>query len=174
MSFRDATAEDADAIAHLHAESWRSAYRGTFSDDFLDHQVHQERAAAWNARFSGAESRGFFVLLAESAGQIEGFACVFPADHAIFGSYVDNLHVQPKLTGRGLGRRLLSEVARRLMAEGFPDGMYLWVVEQNQRALRFYERAGAKVVGSEIHTMPDGQNVRALRCHWPDIRLLLL
>jgi hypothetical protein len=35
MNYRDATARDIDAIAGLHAESWRRNYRGAFSDSHL-------------------------------------------------------------------------------------------------------------------------------------------
>jgi ribosomal protein S18 acetylase RimI-like enzyme len=174
MIFRDATADDAPAIAHLHAESWRSAYRGTFSDDFLENRVHEERRDAWQARFSGEDRQPFFVLMAENGGQLAGFACVFPERDPTFGSYLDNLHVAPGLTGQGIGRSLLSEVVRRLLMNGSQSGLYLWVVEQNYRARRFYEKAGATVVGSEVHTMPDRQQVLALRCHWPNLRKSLL
>ena len=190
MIFREATGDDAVAIACLHAESWRSAYRGTFSDDFLDNRVHEERKNSWQARFSGRESQPFFVLLAEDGGRLLGFACVFPDKDPLWGSYLDNLHVAPGRTGLGIGRGLLSEVVRRLETRGSRTGsaaasaaqrtgggacapLYLWVVEQNHRARRFYEKAGAKIVGSEVHTMPDGQSVVALRCHWPDSKKLL-
>jgi len=172
MIFREATAGDAVAIAHLHAESWRSAYRGIFSGDFLDHHVHEERRDSWQARFSPGESH-FFVLLAEDRGRLEGFACVFPEKDPIWGSYLDNLHVAPGLTGHGIGRNLLREVVRRLQLDGSRGGLYLWVVEQNHRARGFYEKAGGTIVGSERHTMPDGQSVLALRCHWPDPQRLL-
>ena len=173
MLFRDATSADAEAIARLHSESWRSAYRGTFSDEFLDTQVHEERSAAWLQRFSLAETRPFFVLMAENGNEMAGFFCVFPDEHPTYGSYLDNLHVAPQLTGRGIGRNLLSEVARRLAGNTSRTGLYLWVVERNRRARVFYERAGAVIVGSEVHCMPDGQNVVALRCYWPDLRKLL-
>lgn len=174
MTFRDATASDAEAIAHLHAESWRSAYRGILSSDFLENRVHQERREAWKARFSEAERRPVFVLLAENAAQLAGFACVFPDEDPLWGSYLDNLHVAPGLTGHGIGRDLLSEVARRLRQEGFTGGLYLWIIEQNYRARRFYEELGGAIVGSQIHTMADGREVLALRCHWFDPQALLL
>jgi ribosomal protein S18 acetylase RimI-like enzyme len=173
MTLREATSSDAVVIACLHAESWRSAYRGIFSDDFLDNRVHEERKKSWQARFSGATGP-FFVLLAENGGQLAGFACVFPDQDPIWGSYLDNLHVAPGLTGLGIGRSLLSEAARRLERNGSHGGLYLWVVEQNRRARGFYERAGGTIVGSEMHTMPDGQSIVALRCHWPDAKKLLL
>jgi len=174
MIVREATSHDAAAIAHLHAESWRSAYRGVFSDDFLDNHVHEERKNSWQARFSGEATQSFFVLLAENGDRLAGFACMFPERDPVWGSYLDNLHVAPGFTGQGIGRTLLSEVVRRLELNASRRGLYLWVVEQNRRARGFYEKTGGTIVGSEWHIMPDGQSVVALRCHWREPLKLLL
>jgi GNAT superfamily N-acetyltransferase len=174
MVFRDATANDATAIARLHAESWRSAYRGTFSDDYLESRVHEERKENWQKKFSGGSDKPMFAIVAEMGGELAGFACVYPDEDVVFGALLENLHVAPKLTGQGIGRRLLSEVVHRLRGKGSEGGLYLWVIEQNYRAREFYARAGAILAGSEVHSMPDGQSVVALRCHWPDSQKLLL
>jgi ribosomal protein S18 acetylase RimI-like enzyme len=175
MLIRDATEKDVPAIAELHAESWRSAYRGVLSDDYLEKDVHRDRLAVWQERFSNASQGSMFVIVAEMASTfLGGFACVFPEKDAIWGSFLDNLHVSPQLTGQGIGRKLLAESAGRLVRLGSSAGLYLWVIEQNYRARRFYEKAGAKVVDSAVNTMPDNRRVVALRCYWPDPGTLVL
>ena len=47
---------------------------------------------------------------------------------------------------RGLGRRLVSVVAERLLADGF-DSMLLWVAKRNHPARRFCEALGGEPVG---------------------------
>ena len=125
MVIRDATKSDAAAIAHLHAESWRSAYRGILSDDFLENHAHRDRLAIWQERFSAPAAHPMFVMVADAATQIAGFVCVFPEEDAYFGSFLDNLHVAPQLTGRGIGRQLRSGAAARLLTSGSSAGMYL-------------------------------------------------
>jgi GNAT superfamily N-acetyltransferase len=174
VTLRDATEHDAAAIAHLHAESWRSAYRGMLSDDYLDNRAHSERVAVWQARFSEIAGKPFFAILAEAGLQLAGFACVFPNDHPTFGSFLDNLHVTPQSTGQGIGRHLLCEVARRLLAERTPGGLYLWVIERNSRARQFYAKAGAVEVERAELPMPDGSRLTEVRCFWPDPARLLL
>lgn len=174
MTYRDALDNDALAIAHLHAESWRSAYRGMLSDDYLDKRAHPERAALWQARFAEKQQKPFFAILAESDEQLAGFACVFPNDHRTYGSFLDNLHVSPHLVGQGIGRQLLTEVARRLGAERIGGGLYLWVIEQNTRARHFYKSAGAIEVERSVLSMPDGESMAEMRCHWSDHASLLL
>ena len=174
VTLREATDHDSAAIARLHAESWRSAYRGLLSDDYLDHRVHAERATLWQTRFSEKDSKPFFVILAETGAQLAGFACVFPQDHPTFGSFLDNLHVAPQSTRQGIGRQLLVGVARRLIAQKTPGGLYLWVIEKNRRARRFYSKAGAIEVECVELPMPDGGRLREVRCHWPNPAKLLL
>ena len=173
-TLRDATEHDSAAIARLHADSWRSAYRGILSDEYLDNRAHSERAALWQARFSEKANKPFFAILAEIDGQLAGFACVFVNEDPIFGSFLDNLHVTPERTGQGIGRLLLNDAARRLLADVAGRGLYLWVIEQNTRARQFYSRAGANEVETALLPMPDGGRHTEVRCYWPDPARILL
>src|SRR5712675_132332 len=173
LTLREGTGHDAAAIARLHAESWRSAYRGMLSDEYLDHRVHHERAALWQQRFSEQAEKPFFVILAETETELAGFACAFPDEHPTYGAYLDNLHVVPQRTGQGIGRRLLSAVAERLLTDERRGGLYLWVIEQNARARQFYARAGALEVECAELSMPDGSRQKEMRCFWPSPARLL-
>jgi ribosomal protein S18 acetylase RimI-like enzyme len=174
MIIRDAANDDVAAIATLHAESWRSNYRNILSHEYLEKRVHRERLAVWQRRFSEDSQGTMFVLVAEANSTLAGFACVFPEEDIVFGSLLDNLHVAPAMTGQGIGRKLLSEAAKRLLTRGSRVGLYLWVAEQNERALRFYKRGGGEVVGSRLNTMPDDRQVLALRCYWRAPQTLVL
>ena len=87
-------------------------------------------------------------------GPITTYLCVPPA-----GSFLDNLHVTPERTGQGIGRLLLNEAARRLVADGTGGALYLWVIEQNSRARQFYARAGATEVETALLPMPDEDRI---------------
>ena len=174
MIIRNGTEKDVAAIATLHAESWRSNYRNTLSDEYLEKHVYRERLLVWQERFSKPAQKPMFVLVAEANSMLTGFVCVFPDEDAVFGSFLDNLHVVPSMTCQEIGRKLLSDAAQRLVEDGSRAGLYLWVVEQNQKALRFYEKAGAQVVGSRVNSMPDSRQVRALRCYWSAPKMLVL
>jgi ribosomal protein S18 acetylase RimI-like enzyme len=174
MIIRDATVKDVAAIAALHADSWRSGYRTILSDDYLEKEVYRERLAVWQERFSRTCQKAMFVMVAEANLTVVGFVCVFPDEDSVFGSFLDNLHVAPRMTGQGIGRKLLSEAVRHLATNGSRSGLYLWVIEQNERARRFYEKAGARVVGSKANTMPDNTHVVALRCYWNSPETLVL
>jgi GNAT superfamily N-acetyltransferase len=51
--------------------------------------------------------------------------------------WVEQLYVEPELTGQGIGTALL-ELAKRER----PDGLQLWTFQSNLGAQRFYERHG--------------------------------
>lgn len=126
----------------------------------------------WQQRFAASDAKqSMYVMFAEVGDKVVGFLCLFPEQHPGWGSFPDNLHVMPGFTGRGIGRQLLSEAGRYLMRRAPHCGVYLWVIEQNDGARRFYERAGASIVGSRANQMPDGQSIVAHRCHWcsPDL-----
>ncbi|MDP9335340.1 MAG: GNAT family N-acetyltransferase [Actinomycetota bacterium] len=149
VEFREATADDAPAIAKLHADSWRRHYRGAYSDEYLDHDVFDERDAAWRKRLSEpAENQ--FVLVAEGDSELVGFACAYGADDERWGTLLDNIHVRAERQSGGLGARLVAEVVDWCRAK-YPDrGLYLWVLEMNVRAQAFYERLGGRDVGAVL------------------------
>jgi GNAT superfamily N-acetyltransferase len=106
IAFREAAPADADLIANLHAESWRHAYRGIFSDTFLDRQAGEERRHYWHARLADLATKDSLVLLAEANGSPVGFVCVETQSEPEWGAFVDNLHVLPRHQGQGIGKRL--------------------------------------------------------------------
>ena len=100
---RVATADAAERGAALHAVSWRSAYRGSFSDAYLDGPVETERRSFWRERFQHPRA-GFWTVLAEEAdGVLQGFLCLLADHDPHWGTLIDNLHARPDRKGRGLG-----------------------------------------------------------------------
>jgi|SRR5215813_5164957 len=173
MVFRDGTPSDAHAIAHLHAESWCLAYRGILSDHYLDQQVHADRLTGWQKRLpttADASSSKMLLILALDSGKLLGFSCAFSEHDSSYGSYLDNLHVAPGLTGRGIGSGLLRLTMERLRDSGSKSGLYLWVLERNTRARRFYQHHGAtEITPAVLIPMPDGQSLPEVRCFWPKL-----
>lgn len=143
--FRDATAVDTAGIAKLHADSWRLHYRGAFTDEYLDGEIFEEREAVWRERLS-APARNQYVVVAEDAGELVGFACAYGADDERWGTLLDNVHVRADRQSSGLGARLISYVAKWSAANHPRCGLYLWVLGQNVRAQSFYTRLGGRDV----------------------------
>jgi ribosomal protein S18 acetylase RimI-like enzyme len=167
---REATAEDADAIAELHADNWRRTYRGMMLDSYLDGDVVAERRDTWRARFAEpAPDQRIWVAVEDG---LLGFACLYADRDARWGAYVDNLHVRHDQRGRGLGLALLRRAAEWTLAQRPGSGLWLWVMEANRGARGFYRRAGAAEVERTLSTNPVEASSPILRCHWPDPAVL--
>lgn len=146
---RDAISADAEAIALLHADSWRRHYRGAYLDSYLDGDVLAERRSVWTERLGVPDDRRF-TFVAEVGARLVGFAHTVPDDDPTWGALLDNLHVTSELKRHGIGSRLLAASARRLVATRPNQPLYLWVLDQNTAARSFYTALGGAPVESVV------------------------
>lgn len=163
---RAAGAADAGAIASLHAQSWRAAYCGILSDDYLDLRVAADLDALWRERLA-RPSRRQRVVLAHDGGALAGFACLYLADDPALGTLLENLHVRRERHRRGWGSRLLAAAADLCRDEAPGAGLHLSVVQANRAAQAFYRARGAADAGTETWNAPDGRALTCLRLAWP-------
>jgi GNAT superfamily N-acetyltransferase len=160
-------AQEADVteLASLHAESWRSAYRGLLPDAYLDGPVLPDRLDYWRTRMRDAASPHQLILKAVVDTAIAGFVCVLLDSEPTWGPHLTNLHVKPALKGRGVGRRLF-DAARSWAAQAAPgQPMHLWVIEKNWPARRFYERQGGAAADTRVFEL-GGAQVPEVRYVW--------
>lgn len=168
IEFRTANPSDADIIADIHADNWRATYRGHMKDAYLDGDIFDERRQLWRERLR-APAQHQQVILATAGKEALGFSCMIGDENQQWGSLLDNLHVAGKHKGRGIGERLLRETARRLNLDFPRIGMYLWVLEANHGARRFYDRLGGINKEHDTWSAPDGSTLPCLRYVWPDL-----
>jgi GNAT superfamily N-acetyltransferase len=166
LHIRTATPADAKAIAALHTASWRIAYRGILSDDYLQHELDQDRLSDWLQRLA-APLEGQLVIVAEDERHtLLGFACAYAGYDPEVGTLVENLHAHPEHKNAGTGRQLLSHLARWSLAQHPDDLMHLWVLTANTPAIGFYQRMGARSDMTAIWDAPGGTQVPELRFTW--------
>lgn len=172
MRIRLAHARDASGIASLHARSWRAAYRGMLSDTYLDGPVETERAQLWHRRFAQPAANQY-VVVAEAAEQIVGFACAYGAEDPTWGTLLENLHVAQDHKRRGIGARLVAQVAS-WSAQTHPQAcLHLWVLKPNLPAQNFYQHLGAEHIESAVWHPPEGGPVPQIRLAWRQPQSLL-
>jgi GNAT superfamily N-acetyltransferase len=86
------------------------------------------------------------VLIAEHEGAVAGFALYFHNFSTFLGQpgiYLEDLFVRPALRGHGIGRLLLSALARLAVDRGC--GRLEWsVLDWNEPAIGFYRALGAE------------------------------
>jgi ribosomal protein S18 acetylase RimI-like enzyme len=120
---RRAGLEDVNAIAALFRRSF-----GTLTFLPTLHTPEEDRA------YFGGIVADREVWVWEEDGSILGFA-------ALEDDELTHLYVEPGAHGRGIGGALIDRAKERR-----PDGVRLWVFQQNANARRFYERRGFVLV----------------------------
>ena len=171
IEYRQAQLRDAEAVAWLHARSWRENYRGSFTDAFLDADLPGERLRAWRQRL-GDPPANQFVQLALRSGNLEGFVCAYGGHDPEWGSFIDNIHVARTSKRSGIGSSLLRQTGAWLGFHYPGLAIYLWVLEVNSSARRFYEHLGAHDAGVSTMETHGGAIVRSCRYTWADPALL--
>jgi GNAT superfamily N-acetyltransferase len=169
VELRDATPADAHALATVHVASWRAAYRGLMPDEVLAGLSVPEREQHWTDRLSAPASRTS-VVVAIDARLLVGFAAVGPpvvpvdrADPTLGDLYA--LYLDPGHWGRGIGTPLHAAALDRLVTHNFTHAG-LWILDGNQRALRFYYHHGWTDTGrTQIDRGPQDIELQERRLH---------
>lgn len=171
LNYRIAQKSDAEKIAQLHADSWRRTYRGLLLDTFLDGDLLTDRLDVWNRRL-GDQRIDQLVLVAENQKGLLGFICVYGNENPSWGSLIDNLHVTHEHKGSGVGTLLMRQAGSWLKSNYGGSGVYLWVMEANDPARRFYEKLGATNAGIVEKENPGGDSARNCRYVWSGPEML--
>lgn len=136
--------------------------RGLAEYEKLAHQVEADESALAATLFG--ERPCAEVVIAEADGEAAGFALFFH-NYSTFlarpGLYLEDLFVQPRFRGQGIGRRLMVHLAQLALARGC--GRFEWsVLDWNAPAIGFYRSLGA--IGMEGWTVQrvDGEALRRL------------
>ena len=140
---------DVEACAALHARVWQHAYRGLMSEDaYAQLGVERFRPIWYSIAQAYAKDAvpgdGREIKVAVTGEEPVGFLMHGPArdEDAPAEHQVWALNIAPEHHGSGLAQRLMDEV--------FGEGpAYLWVARGNDRAIRFYERNGFALDGTE-------------------------
>jgi ribosomal protein S18 acetylase RimI-like enzyme len=108
------------------------------------------------------------VLLAEDGPDLAGFVCGYADDDASWGSLIDNLHVSIDYRRRGIAAQLMRRAAEWFGTNAKTPAFYLWVLEANAGARRFYEALGASHPETVVRRLQSGNSGKVCRYTWPD------
>jgi ribosomal protein S18 acetylase RimI-like enzyme len=141
MMIRQASPEDALRIATIHVEAWQVAYRGIVPDEYLRSLSVEGRYAGWRQILEAAEES---IWVAEDGEMALGWISASRSrdvDAAQTTGEIWAIYVDPICWGKGVGRALFAAAEQEPRKRGFTDAT-LWVLKDNERALRFYVSIG--------------------------------
>jgi len=165
VTVRAAVVDDARAIAQIHVDGWRAAYRGQMPDALLDGLSFDRRTEDRRRDIVEPRSPEHRTWVAEEDGRVVAFAITGPSrdkDAAPGVAELFAIYVDPARWGSGAGRATLAHVVADLRRRGLAAVM-LWVLDTNARARRFYEVAGFVADGGEKSEPFGGATLREVR-----------
>ena len=133
------TEEEIRGKAYVHWRCWQEAYRDLVSREYLERltlEKCEETAFRWRDN----------LLVAKDNGRVVGFLGYGEGQDPPEGGEVYALYVLPEYWGRGVAQRLMRAGLERL--KDCPR-VRLWVLKENRRAIRFYEKYGFSPDGEE-------------------------
>jgi ribosomal protein S18 acetylase RimI-like enzyme len=164
MSIRRAKASDAKAIAKVQMASWQAAYRGLLPDRLLGGLSAVGAERRWRRRLEDGTGQ---VLVCEREGRMAGFIAFGPGrdDDAVAEEVAEiyALYLDPRDWRQGYGSALLGEALAALREQGYAE-VTLWVLDNNQRGIGFYEASGFSCDGaSKVETAVGGITLNEVR-----------
>ena len=136
------TDEEIRGKAYVHWRAWHEAYPGLISEDYLNKLTLprcEELAFRWPEN----------TIIALDGGRVIGFVCYGERDGLPSRSgEIIGLYILSDYYGTGLGRSLMEAGLEHLREY---DSVCLWVLKENVRAVRFYEKCGFRKTGEEMN-----------------------
>lgn len=143
MNIRKAESRDAQAIAEVQVESWRTTYKDIVPQKFLDGLSVEDRKKVWEKVIAL-----HFVFVAENVQErVIGFAAGGEERTKNYPEYTGELYaiyLLEHIQGEGLGRQLFNRVVS-VLQEQKHSSMLIWALSENP-ACRFYEKMGGREV----------------------------
>lgn len=143
---RFANEQDAAEIAKLHISNIRRTYKGIYIKRYFETLSEDVYRESWKVYLNRRDCRTVVYI---KNGEIVGFLgfCLFnmPNKNAI----LDYFHVSEKMEKQGIDSQLFDVLIGILVSEGIKELEILYV-EGNDYARKYYEKRGAKYVGSFI------------------------
>jgi ribosomal protein S18 acetylase RimI-like enzyme len=145
------------SISHIYEASWKSAYKGIIPQTYLDSIPTGHWAQA-------LDDPAWHTLVMLDGKKIIGTSSYCKSRFEDMSSYgeIISLYILPEYCGKGYGKQLLQAAVNGLMQMGYKD-MFLWVLEKNTYARRFYEKFGFAASGAYLDEEIGGEKLRELQ-----------
>ncbi|MDO6814487.1 GNAT family N-acetyltransferase [Cobetia amphilecti] len=167
IKIQSATINDCFEVAILHVKTWQHAYRGMLPECYLNSLSVSDREIMWRRMIKQQSAQ---LLVARIAEQITGFVAFGASrdkDASIDRSEIWAIYVAPESWSMGIGHSLWVSAQQEIIAKGYTSAS-LWLLADNEKALRFYERVGFTLEPSSRKSFElGGVEVEEIRCIRP-------
>lgn len=165
-----AAIDDAHAIAEVHVESYKSAYRSVFPEAYLDGLSVQKYESLWQDLLASQEQPSITLVGRDAGASVLGFASGGKERTGQLGcdGELYAIYLRPEAQRKGLGALLVRQFVGELITGGF-GSMAVWVLALNP-SRRFYERLGGTLIG-ERQIERGGQTFTEVAYGWQTLNV---
>ena len=162
INVRDATSEDAAAIATLGAHVFSTTFGYSVSPEDLSAFLEENYSTTAIAKDLANPARDMIVATT-AEDIITGFAILARETHEPCVEHLESkielqrIYVDPAHHGNGVGKALAKRIEDMAREQGYVN-MWLGVWEDNHKAQKVYEKLGYKVIGD--HDFVIGRDIQ--------------
>ncbi len=171
VRIRPAEPVDAEGIAAVHVDAWRSTYPGLIPSSVLVRLSRRAQTREWSAQLSRRQFAEWVVVAEMANGTIIGFGSCGEArvTNLPQAGEIFTLYVSPEHQEQGIGRAMLLRLFELLSDRGLTSAL-VWVLTQNPSRF-FYETMGGRRVGERQERLWNTMLAQTAY-GWDDLRLV--
>ncbi|MBY0271931.1 MAG: GNAT family N-acetyltransferase [Alphaproteobacteria bacterium] len=150
---RYATESDAEGIAFVHVNSWKTSYAGIIDQDFLDTISYEKRLSSWKEILQSKNTQQLVVVFEDKIIGFVGFGFVRSESRPEFFEDTETkmweiyaIYLLEEHKRKGLGKALFTQCRVWFNCEEL-ESFVLWALADNVHAKQFYEKEGGKSIG---------------------------
>lgn len=148
IEFVQATHNDSLAVGTILSSSWKAAYEGILPDEFLQSLSGEKRGQRFSKDLSRHPDLAYYLLLKDKTAI--GVCALHPSRDIDLNKTIEIgvFYLLPDHWGTGAGRIMFDKAFQLITTEATYNSISLWVLAQNSRARKFYEKLGFKHDGT--------------------------
>lgn len=153
---RAARFEDAEIIAEIHVQSWKSTYEDLIDEKDISNTTVEHRITLWETVLRTPINGQIAFVIENDKGEVVGFVSggkertkSYGFDGEIYAIYLLDAY-----QGKGYGKALLKEFSQSMLGAGY-ESLLVWVLTHNP-SRQFYIKHGADPIEAEKVTIGQG------------------
>lgn len=146
--------DDINAIGKIYEKSWKFAYNGIIPKDYFD-SVSGDK---WLPHFENKSMNSLVLIENKQFIGTSSYCKSRSKEFNDFGEIV-SIYLLPEHMGKGYGKLLFEATLNELIKLGYKN-VFLWVLEENTRARRFYEKQKFKLSDKSNYVNIGSKNLK--------------
>lgn len=171
IHIRRAIKEDISGIAKVHADSWKTTYKGIFTNEILDNITYEQREKQWENIFQKEDNSQYGFVAETLTGEIIGFidggierTGTYNCDMELYAIYI-----LQKYQGLKVGKRLFQAFLSKCKKNNM-QSLLVWVVTNNP-SKKFYEKYNPEKIDTKFI---ERLNIEETAYCWKDINNIIM